>query len=87
MTEIIFEITEDEMDGGYSANALGYGIHTQGESVEEIRSNVKEAVDRLWDSRDLVRAIYRTYERLPAEIQAELPLTKVWMLVAEESPE
>ena len=43
MTEIIFEITEDEVDGGYSASALGHGIHTQGESVEEIRSNVKEA--------------------------------------------
>ena len=42
---------------------------------------------RLWNSRDLVRAIYRTYERLPAEIQAELPLTRVWMLVAEESSE
>ena len=42
---------------------------------------------RLWDSRDLVRAIYRTYERLPAEIQAELPLKQVWILVAEESSE
>ena len=49
MTEIIFEITEDEVDGGYSASALGYGIHTQGESVEEIRSNVKEAVDCYFD--------------------------------------
>lgn len=39
---------------------------------------------RLWDSRDLVEAIYRNYERLPAEIQAELPLKRVWMLVAEE---
>ena len=39
---------------------------------------------RLWDSRDLVEAIYRTYERLPAEIQAELPLKQVWMLVQEE---
>lgn len=39
---------------------------------------------RLWDSRDLVEAIYRTYERLPAEIQAELPLKRVWMLVREE---
>ena len=49
MTEIIFEITEDEVDGGYSASALGHGIHTQGESVEEIRSNVKEAVDCYFD--------------------------------------
>jgi len=44
-------------------------------------------VVRLWDSSDLVGAIYRHYERLPAEIQAELPLKRVWMLVAEESVE
>ena len=49
LTEIIFEVTEDEVDGGYSANALGYGIHTQGDSVAEIRSNVKEAVDCYFD--------------------------------------
>ena len=48
-TEIIFEVTEDEVDGGYSAAALGYGIHTQGDSVDEIRRNVKEAVDCYFD--------------------------------------
>lgn len=48
-TEIIFEVTEDEVDSGYSASALGYGIHTQGDSVEEIRRNVKEAVDCYFD--------------------------------------
>ena len=42
---------------------------------------------RLWESRDLVEAIYRNYEHLPAEIQAELPLKRVWMLVAEEPAE
>jgi restriction system protein len=42
---------------------------------------------RLWESRDLVEAIYHNYERLPAEIQAELPLKKVWMLVMEEPDE
>ena len=40
---------------------------------------------RLWESRDLVEAIYRNYERLPAEIQAELPLKRVWVLVNEDS--
>lgn len=49
MTEVIFEITEDEVDGGYSASALGYGIHTQGETLEEIRRNVKEAVGCYFD--------------------------------------
>ena len=48
-TEIIFEVTEDEVDGGYSASALGYGIHTQADSLEEIRRNVREAVDCYFD--------------------------------------
>ena len=39
---------------------------------------------RLWDSGNLVEAIYRHYQRLPEEIQAELPLKRVWMLVPEE---
>lgn len=42
---------------------------------------------RLWESRDLVEAIYRNYERLPAEIQAELPLKRIWALVVEEEGE
>lgn len=49
MSEIIFEVTEDEVDGGYSASAIGYGIHTQGNSMEEIRHNVREAVDCYFD--------------------------------------
>ena len=42
---------------------------------------------RLWDSSDLVTAILRTYDRLPAEIQAELPLMQVWVMVAEDQEE
>ena len=49
-TEIIFEVSEDEVDGGYSASALGYGIHTEGDSLEELRRNVREAVDCYFDS-------------------------------------
>ena len=48
-TEIIFEVSEDEVDGGYSASALGYGIHTEGDSLEELRRNVREAVDCYFD--------------------------------------
>ena len=48
-TEIIFEITEDEVDGGYSASGLGYGIHTQGDSLDEIRRNVREAFECYFD--------------------------------------
>jgi predicted RNase H-like HicB family nuclease len=44
MGEIIFEVREDEADGGYTAAALGYGIHTQGDTLEELRAMVKDAV-------------------------------------------
>lgn len=44
MREIIFEVREDEADGGYTAAALGHGIHTQGDTLEELRAMVKDAV-------------------------------------------
>lgn len=40
---------------------------------------------RLWDQNDLIQAIYRTYEKLPEEIQTELPLKRIWTLVHEDS--
>ena len=49
-SEVIFEVIEDEIDGGYSASALGYGIHTDGETIEELRRNVREAVDCYFDA-------------------------------------
>jgi hypothetical protein len=49
MSEIIFEVHEDEIDGGYNARALGFGIHTQGETLEELRAMVKDAVNCYFD--------------------------------------
>ena len=44
-TELIFEVSEDEFDGRYSASALGFGIHTEADTLDELRRNVREAVD------------------------------------------
>lgn len=49
MSEIIFEGREDEVDGGYTTAALGYGIHTQGNTLEELRAMVKDAVNCYFD--------------------------------------
>ena len=49
MSEIIFEVREDEVDGGYHAAALGYGIHTQGDTMEELRVMVRDAVNCYFD--------------------------------------
>jgi len=44
MSEIIFQVTEDEVDGGLIASALGYAIVTEADTWEELRANVREAV-------------------------------------------
>ena len=47
MNELVFEITQ-ESDGGFVAEALGESIFTQGDSWEELRSNVQEAVEAFY---------------------------------------
>lgn len=42
---------------------------------------------RLWDSDSLIDAIERLYDKLPDELQAELPLKRVWTLVLEGGAE
>jgi predicted RNase H-like HicB family nuclease len=44
MREIIFQVEADEIDGGYVATALGHSIVTQGETLEEVRAMVRDAV-------------------------------------------
>ena len=43
MAELIFEVTQ-ENDGGYCAECLTLDIFTQGDSWDELRANVREAV-------------------------------------------
>ncbi len=43
MKEIIFIIGED-VEGGYNAYSLGVSIFTQGDTVAEIKENIKDAV-------------------------------------------
>ena len=40
---------------------------------------------RLWDQSDLLSALFRTYDRLPEELRAELPLSRTWLLVQPDS--
>ena len=38
---------------------------------------------RVWSSKELLEAIFRTYDRLSEEIRSELPLKRIWTLVEE----
>lgn len=42
-TEIIFSVQESP-EGGYEAQALGHDIFTQGETLEDLREMVRDAV-------------------------------------------
>jgi predicted RNase H-like HicB family nuclease len=42
-TEILFLVEEDP-EGGYNANALGHNIFTQGNTMEELKEMIKDAV-------------------------------------------
>jgi restriction system protein len=39
---------------------------------------------RLWDADDVLAALFETYEKLPEDIKADLPLKRVWVLVPDE---
>ena len=48
-TEIIFSVHESP-EGGYEARALGHAIHTQAETMEDLRAAVRDAVRCHFDS-------------------------------------
>lgn len=44
MTEIVFTVEEDP-DGGFVARAAGASVFTEADTIEELRENVREAVE------------------------------------------
>ncbi len=44
MSEVIFMV-EDAPEGGFTARALGESIFTEADTLEELRANVREAVE------------------------------------------
>ena len=68
--ELIFEIRDAE-EGGFYARALGHGIFTQGETWDELRGNVLEAVSLHFEDAiprpQLVQLHYVKDELIPLE--------------------
>jgi predicted RNase H-like HicB family nuclease len=59
-SEIIFEVTEAE-EGGYCASALGYGITTQADTLEDLRNMVRDAVACYFDDLSSAPGIIRLH--------------------------
>ncbi len=56
MSEIIF-IVENSDEGGYTAKALGHSIHTEGETLDELKENIKDAVKCHFDVKEIPRIV------------------------------
>jgi predicted RNase H-like HicB family nuclease len=58
--ELIFMVEEDP-EGGFTARSLGEAIFTQGESIEEIKNNIKDAISCHFDKEEEIPAIIRLH--------------------------
>jgi predicted RNase H-like HicB family nuclease len=56
MNELIF-LVEEAPEGGYTARSLGQSIFTEAETLEELRSNVLEAVQCHFDAGEAPKII------------------------------
>jgi predicted RNase H-like HicB family nuclease len=52
MSEIIF-IVEKADEGGFTAKALDHSIFTEGETIEELKENIKDAVKCHFDKKEI----------------------------------
>lgn len=48
MTEVIFLI-EESVEGGFTAKAIGESIFTEADTIEELKKNLREAVECHFD--------------------------------------
>lgn len=56
MNEVFF-LVEEALEGGYTAKALGESIFTEGETLEELRANIREAVQCHFEEEALPKII------------------------------
>jgi hypothetical protein len=58
MSEFIFQV-EEAQEGGYIANALGHAIFTEADTLDDLRTNVRDAVRCHFD--DETRRVVRLH--------------------------
>lgn len=56
VSEIVFEVSQ-EADGGFCAECLTESIFTQADTWEELRSNVREAVEAFYFDRPKPKSV------------------------------
>ena len=69
MNETVFEVTQGA-DGGYCAECLTESIFTQGDTWDELRANVKQAVEAFYFDRTKPTVIRLAVPRGPSPLAA-----------------
>ncbi len=57
MSEITF-IIEESPEGGYTAKALNHSILTQGETIEELKEMIKDAVQCHFETDEMPKLLH-----------------------------
>ena len=63
MDELIFLVEEDP-DGGFTAKALGENIFTQGETMNELKEMIKDAVECHFDTPEQMPKMINLMEQI-----------------------
>lgn len=61
MKEIIFQVEEDPVDGGYVASAVGAGIVTQAETLDELKAMIRDALACHFDRPEEIPPVIRLH--------------------------
>jgi len=65
MDEIVFVVSEDE-SGGYNARAVGHGIFTEADNLDELKAMIEDAIDAyFFDSPSKPRSYTISYQNIP----------------------
>ncbi|MBF0609333.1 MAG: type II toxin-antitoxin system HicB family antitoxin [Candidatus Magnetobacterium sp. LHC-1] len=66
MIEITFIVEKEEeyvgSSGGYCARAEGYSIFTEGDTMDELKENIKDALSCHFDNEEDIPQIIRLHE-------------------------
>ncbi len=54
-------MVEEDPEGGYNAKALGHSIFTEGETLEELRKNIKDALKCHFDREEDIPRVIRLH--------------------------
>jgi hypothetical protein len=75
VTEIIFLVEEAE-EGGYTARAVSHSIFTEADTLDELRGNIREAVECHFDEGQAPTSMRLESQRLES---------RAWLKAQEES--